>query len=101
MEDYELVALLRKRSVLLPKLGISDREQVYIIGGQPALCSPRRWVKFGTLYVTWMNSKFVSLYAGGLCPDDLFRLYYGGSPPKRDNELSPWEIELEAMLQDK
>ena len=101
MEDYELVALLRKRSALLPMLGISDREQLYIIGGQPALCSPRRWVKFGSLYVTWMNSKFVSLYAGGLGPDDLFRLYYGGSPPKRDNELSPWEIELEAMLQDK
>ena len=38
-----------------------------------------------------MNSKFVNLYAGGLSPDDLFRLYYGGSSPHRENEKSPWE----------
>lgn len=101
MEDYEMVTLLRKRSVLLAKLGVADREQLYIIGGHPALCSPRRWQKFGVLYVTWMNSKFVNLYAAGLSPDGLFRLYYGGSPPKRDRELSPWEIELQEILQDR
>ena len=60
MEDYELVALLRKRSALLPKLGVVQRERLQIIGGPAALCSPRRWQKFGVLYVTWMNSKFVT-----------------------------------------
>lgn len=98
MEDYELVALLRKRSALLPKLGVAQRERLQIIGGPAALCSPRRWQKFGVLYVTWMNSKFVNLYAGGLHPDDLFRLYYGAPPPAREQEMSPWEVELQELL---
>ena len=98
MEDYEMVALLRKRSALLPKVGLSQRERLQIIGGPAALCSPRRWQKFGVLYVTWMNSKFVNLYASGLHPDDLFRLYYGASPPAREQEMSPWEVELEELL---
>ena len=98
MEDYELVALLRKRSALLPKLGVPQRERLQIIGGPAALCSPRRWQKFGVLYVTWMNSKFVNLYAGGLHPDDLFRLYYGAPPPAREQEMSPWEVELQELL---
>ena len=98
MEDYELVSLLRKRSALLPKLGVAQRERLQILGGPPALCSPRRWQKFGVLYVTWMNSKFVNLYARGLHPDDLFRLYYGAPPPAREQEMSPWEIELQELL---
>ena len=98
MEDYVLVALLRKRSALLPKLGVAQRERLQILGGPPALCSPRRWQKFGVLYVTWMNSKFVNLYARGLHPDDLFRLYYGAPPPAREQEMSPWEVELQELL---
>ena len=98
MEDYELVALLRNRSALLHRLGVTQRERLHIIGGPAVLCSPRRWQKFGVLYVTWMNSKFVNLYVGGLHPDDLFRLYYGAPPPAREQELSPWEVELEVLL---
>jgi len=94
MEDYELVGLLRKRSALFDNL-----EYLKIISGQPALCSPRRWQKFGVLFVTYMNSKFVNLYAGGLSADDLYCKYYGRSPPKRYSRLSPWEIEMESLLQ--
>ena len=114
MEDYELVGLLRRRAALLPKFlshfhssarqNISlpypnseiypKKEQLAIIGGDPALCSPRRWQKFGVLYVTFMNSKFVNLYAGGLSPDGLFQLYYGGAAPQREHRLSPWEVDL-------
>ena len=101
MEDYELVALLRRRSALLPRLGIAEREELTILGGQPALCSPRRWQKSGVLYVTWMNSKFVNLYAGGMGPDALFRLYYKARPPRRDSDLSPWEIEAQLALESK
>lgn len=51
MEDYELVSLLRHRAALLstPSASSSDseREKLAIIPGEPALCSPRRWQKFG------------------------------------------------------
>ena len=94
MEDYELVSLLRRRSALLPEFGIKELERLIIIGGPPALCSPRRWQKFGVLYVTYMNSKLVNLYAGGLSPDDMFQLYYSRPPPERNNEVAPWEKEM-------
>jgi hypothetical protein len=97
MEDYELVSLLRRRSALLPKFGIKEMERIIIIGGAPALCSPRRWQKFGVLYVTYMNSKFVNLYASGLSPDDMFQLYYSRPPPKRNSEVAPWEEELNEL----
>ena len=92
MEDYELVALLRKRALLIT--GTSCREQLQIIPGEPSLCSPRRWQKHGVLLVTYTNSKLVNLYAGGMSADDLYRLYYGRDPPDRESELSPWETEM-------
>ena len=91
MEDYELVALLRKRASLLKT---QPREALKIIDGPPALCSPRRWQSFGVLYVTFMNSKLVNLYSGGLGPDELYTLYYGRRPPNRQNVLSPWEVAM-------
>ena len=100
MEDYELVGLLRKRAAMLPHFlpscndSQTNKERLAIISGEPALCSPRRWQKFGVLYVTFMNSKFVNLYAGGLSADGLYQLYYGIKPPKREQELSPWEVDL-------
>ncbi|KAL7536521.1 hypothetical protein ACHAXR_007222 [Thalassiosira sp. AJA248-18] len=105
MEDYELVSLLRRRAALFanPSVGAfgKNKEKLAIIGGAPALCSPRRWQKFGVLYVTYNNSKFVNLYAGTrqMGPDELFQLYYGREPPRRDTHDSPWEIELVKMLQ--
>ena len=110
MEDYELIALLRKRLLMLPRLqpisaankteGANKYfgEKLHIIGGEPALCSPRRWQKFGVLYVTFMNSKFVNLYASGMNADELYKLYYGQSPPSRVYEVSPWELELDSIL---
>jgi hypothetical protein len=47
-----------------------------------------------------MNSKFVNLYAGGMTADDLFALYYGRQPPPRQSEKSPWELDLEELMQD-
>mmetsp|Transcript_43015 Transcript_43015/g.90346 ORF Transcript_43015/g.90346 Transcript_43015/m.90346 type:complete len:607 (-) Transcript_43015:358-2178(-) len=105
MEDYELVALLRRRAALFvaPSDGSGglQKENVAIIPGTPALCSPRRWQKFGVLYVTYMNSKFVNLYAGArkMSPDDLFQLYYSRKPPERDDADSQWEIELRTILE--
>lgn len=113
MEDYELVGLLRKRASMLryfePKRTESKvnklhdswyNERLRIIEGEPALCSPRRWQKFGVLYVTYMNSKFVNMYASGLHSDDLYRLYYREEPPSRQYDISPWELELDAFLKE-
>lgn len=100
MEDYELISLLRRRAALLPMFGVEERERLAIIGGTPAYCSPRRWQKFGVLYVTFMNSKLVNLYAGGMGPDDLFLRYYGRPPPKRTSAKALWEVELEDLVVD-
>ncbi len=110
MEDYELVSLLRQRAALLDgvypdgqmKLKRMPYEKVAIIPGPPALCSPRRWQKFGVMYTTFTNSRLVSLYAGvrKLSADELFQLYYGKDPPKRSSSDSPWELELKQLLDD-
>jgi hypothetical protein len=97
MEDYELIGLLRKRVALLYKFGL-QAERLQILPDK-ALCSPRRWQRFGVLFVTFTNSKCVSLYAGGMTPDDLFRLYYGQSPPARTNDASPWECDMHQLLE--
>ena len=79
-------------------LDFSIEPEELVILNQPSttLCSPRRWQKFGVLYVTWTNSKCVNLYSRGMTPDDLFQLYYGQPPPKRAHpNSSPWEIELQ------
>lgn len=101
MEDYELISILRRRAALLPKFGILDRERLVIISEAAALCSPRRWQKFGVLYVTFMNSKFVNMYVGGMRPNDLFHLYYGRPPPIRQRELGTWENEMEEFIHNK
>ncbi|KAL3823807.1 hypothetical protein ACHAXA_011594 [Cyclostephanos tholiformis] len=103
MEDYELVSLLRRRAALFTVShtpGLIAREELVIIQGDPALCSPRRWQKFGVLYVTYMNSKFVNLYSGTrkMNPAELFQLYYGKAPPARCAAISPWELELANQL---
>ena len=110
MEDYELVSLLRRRAALLDgvypngqmKSKRMSYEKVAIIPGPPALCSPRRWQKFGVMYTTFTNSKLVSLYAGvrKLSADELFQLYYGKEPPNRSSADSPWEVELKQLLGD-
>lgn len=96
MEDYELVSLLRKRAAFGHKFAPlpDEKERLVIIPSPPALCSPRRWQQYGVLYVTYMNSKFVNLYASGLTPDGLFELYYQRPPPKRSSPLTPWEVNL-------
>lgn len=110
MEDYELVSLLRRRAALLDgvypngqmKLKRMSYEKVAIIPGPSALCSPRRWQKFGVMYTTFTNSRLVSLYAGArnMSADELFQLYYGKEPPMRSSEYSPWELELKQLLGD-
>jgi hypothetical protein len=107
MEDYEFIALLRKRVRLLPKFApksvaqssaiILDDELLTIVPGPPALCSPRRWQKFGVFYVTYTNSKLVNLYAKGMTPDELYHLYYGQALATRSPK-SPWEVELDQLI---
>jgi hypothetical protein len=102
MEDYELVALLRRRTRLPkfqpPKEAVLPQDEVLtIVPGAPALCSPRRWQKYGVLYVTFTNSKLVNLYASGTSPDELYRLYYGQSLPIIA-PMSPWELELQTLI---
>jgi len=120
MEDYELVSLLRTRSSFLSSFsskchGNEKRDKMYkeelvlvpsadgrtnnnnnnsSSKSYKALCSPRRWSKFGVLYVTYMNSYFVNLYAKGLHSDDLYCLYYKckEKPYRFDGDLSPWEV---------
>mmetsp|Transcript_33920 Transcript_33920/g.41590 ORF Transcript_33920/g.41590 Transcript_33920/m.41590 type:complete len:93 (+) Transcript_33920:531-809(+) len=92
MEDYELVSLFRTRAALLGE----DELKMFTEG--TAFCSPRRWQKFGVLYVTFMNSKFVNLYAGGMAADDLYRVYYGRMPPVRKWAVSFWEAELDCCI---
>jgi len=91
MEDYELVDLLRRRQVPQQQSEARPPEKMVIIGGEPAWCSPRRWQKFGVLYVTYMNSTLVNLYANGMSDDDLFMKYYLVAN-KRKRDKSPWEI---------
>ena len=104
MEDYELVSLLRQHAALFAfsrrPAGGMRAEHLAVVPGAPAMCSPRRWQKFGVLYVTFMNYKFVSLYAGTrkMSPDNLFETYYGKMPPKRASNVSPWEEELLRIL---
>lgn len=93
MEDYEMIALLRKRAALLPRFGM-PAEALKIVPGPPALCSPRRWQRFGVLHVTYMNSKLVNLYAGGMTPYELYERYYGHALAPSTRE-SPWESQIQ------
>ena len=106
MEDYELIRLLRMRSAA--KLARSSNinldpdssqrdEIIRILPDYKAICSPRRWQKYGVLYVTYTNSYCVKLYNNGkLTPDELFCQYYGTatSPTRMDGDRSPWESGL-------
>lgn len=106
MEDYELISLLRRRAALLDGVYPNGRitlnrvnyERLAIVPGPPALCSPRRWQKFGVIYTTYTNSRLVNLYAGGMGADELFQLYYSREPPKRSHIESPWELELREIV---
>lgn len=105
MEDFDLIALLRRRAALLPQFlqrcpqtSSYPGEQLSIVPGAPALCSPRRWQRLGVIYVTFSNSMLVGLYAlGRTTPDEIYRLYYGRSLAVTAPG-SPWEIQLETLL---
>lgn len=81
MEDYELVKLLRPNISILPA---------------KAMCSPRRWQRYGVLFVTWTNSKLVNLYERGMAPQEIYQLYYRSETATK---LSPWEVEMQSILQ--
>jgi hypothetical protein len=89
MEDYELVVLLRERG------NVRTMSKPYT-----ALCSPRRWQRYGVLFVTYMNSYLVRQYkAGTMSPADIYNRYYGdNNSTMKVDDLSPWEKRLEKML---
>jgi len=98
MEDYDLIKLLRQRAALLshfPKQfdQIEEHEELVLVPGEPVKCSPRRWQKYGVLYVTYTNSKLVRQYeSDALSPEDIYEEYYGQLIPC---STSPWENEVE------
>jgi hypothetical protein len=91
MEDYELVVLLRERG------NVRTLSKPYT-----ALCSPRRWQRYGVLFVTYMNSYLVRQYkAGTMSPADIYNRYYGDNSTNnimKVDDQSPWEKRLEKML---
>ena len=105
MEDYELIALLRKRAALLPtflkmchETRMHPGEQLSIVAGAPALCSARRWQRYGVLHVTFTNSKLVAQYVMGRSrADEIYEQYYGNGLSVAAQK-SPWENQLETLL---
>jgi hypothetical protein len=97
MEDYELIALLRQRVTWTHRRFGLPSEALRILPGPPALCSPRRWQRCGVLYVTYMNSRLVNLYASGVPPEDIYARYYGDYLSEADS-LAPWEQELSERI---
>jgi hypothetical protein len=104
MEDYELVALLRKRVMFLPRFvshtAVSKappKEVLRILPGPPVLCSPRRWQNHGVLYVTYTNSQLVHRYVAGMSPSEIYRQYYNETL-EPDSLLSPWEKQVADIL---
>ncbi len=86
-EDYELISLLRQRQFYFHNNNNNNNneEEQLVILPQKIYCSPRRWQKYGVLYVTFMNSKFVNYYVhSNMSPNDLYCLYYQTPhPPQR------------------
>lgn len=88
MEDYDLMDLLRQRALLsLTSHGrhhhnqqqqeFLQKEGLIIIPGEPVLCSPRRWQKFGVAYVTAVNAVLVYRYVTNqFTTNDIFDYYY-------------------------
>eukprot|EP00549_Striatella_unipunctata_P024998 CAMPEP_0118725460 /NCGR_PEP_ID=MMETSP0800-20121206/33151_1 /TAXON_ID=210618 ORGANISM="Striatella unipunctata, Strain CCMP2910" /NCGR_SAMPLE_ID=MMETSP0800 /ASSEMBLY_ACC=CAM_ASM_000638 /LENGTH=122 /DNA_ID=CAMNT_0006634159 /DNA_START=138 /DNA_END=506 /DNA_ORIENTATION=- len=74
------------------------QERISILKGHPALCSARRWQRHGVLHVTYTNYRLVNLNERGMDPDQMYMTYYGMPPPKRKTLLSPWEVELQEIL---
>lgn len=95
MEDYDFIHFLRQRQAFLK---VSTKESISIIPGPPAVCSARRWQKFGATYVTCMNYKIVTIHNGSIGPEELYKQYYGRGPPERESELSPWEVEMQDLF---
>jgi len=109
MEDYELIRLLRMRSVAslvrsssgrVDSKSFEGRESIRLLSHHKALCSPRRWQNYGVLYVTYTNSYCVKRYNNGVVtPDELFCEYYGTmtAPHRMGGERSPWETSLMSL----
>ncbi len=73
MEDYDLVQLIRRRSLLF------SSEQIQILNHRIA-CSPRRWQTHGVPYVIMANAWIIYRYKTlKTSADDLFDFYYNQS----------------------
>lgn len=81
MEDWELVQLLRKRSLARWKA-----EQIQILPDRIA-CSPRRWEQHGVAYVILSNAYCIYRYRQQQTPsEDLYDFYYGSSTTRRTHK---------------
>jgi hypothetical protein len=91
MEDYDIMDLLRRRSKI-----VDLNEDLIILPGQPVLCSPRRWQKFGVVYCTAVNAMLVYRYARGtVSPQDIYNYYYNRQPSHPSTQQSRLESDAE------
>lgn len=69
MEDYQIMDLFRNRASFLP-------ERLEIIDRPAAMCSVRRWQRFGVVYTTLVNLLIVYRYRDGWSVQEIFDYYY-------------------------
>jgi hypothetical protein len=96
MEDFDLVAHLRRRSCFTSAvLAMNQRETLRLLPST-CWCSPRRWQKNGVMYVTLANAVLVHRYTRQeddprrWGPDRIFEYYYHGrsrDPAKHEDKV--------------
>ena len=81
MEDYEIMHMLRWRSLALRQINSSSSDkdlpqEHLVIMKDRAQCSPRRWQALGVAYTSLVNALCVHRYHNGMTAQDLFACYY-------------------------
>ena len=77
LEEYQLVARV-----------IARAGRVAMLGGPPALCSPRRWESMSVWYVCAVNQAIMLWFRCGATTAQVFEFYYGVPAPKKREEKS-------------
>ena len=70
LEEYQLVARVNARA-----------GRIAMLGGPPALCSPRRWEKKPVWYVGLVNQAIIMWFRWGATTAQVFEFYYGVPAP--------------------
>jgi len=82
LEEYQLVAAIRARELAsLPRTGGG---RVAMLGGPPALCSPRRWENRPVWHVNAINQAIMIWFRYGATTAEVFQFYYGVPAPAKE-----------------